>query len=414
MQSAEINRRFLAFFENRGHTVVPSASLIADDPTLLLVNAGMVPFKPYFLGRADRRPGRARRASRSACAPPDIDVVGTTTRHAHVLPDGRQLLLRRLLQGRRHPAGLGAADHVASTDGGFGFDPRAALGDGLPRRRRGVRASGPRSSACRPSGSSAAARRTTTGHGRSRPGGPCSEIYFDRGPEYGKEGGPVADEDRYLEVWNLVFMQYELSARAQQGRLRHRSASCPRKNIDTGMGVERMAALLQGVDNIYETDLLRPILDRASRADRRDVRRGPRDRRPAAGHRRPHPHLDDADRRRRHARQRGPRLRPAPDAAPGRPQRCGCSAPRSRSMRELVAAGDRRDGADVPRAAPTTPTRIHAVAVAEEEAFRATLRTGTDAVRARGRRGDAAGGHDGARRRRRRSRCTTPTASRST
>src|SRR5690606_34601335 len=98
--------------------------------------------------------------------------------------------------------------------------------------------------------------------GVSGPGGPCSEIYFDRGPEYGKEGGPVADEDRYLEIWNLVFMQDirgELSP-----KLGHPPVGVlPKKNIDTGMGIERIALLLQGVDNVYETDLLRPLIDKA-------------------------------------------------------------------------------------------------------------------------------------------------------
>ncbi len=88
------------------------------------------------------------------------------------------------------------------------------------------------------------------------PGGPCSEIYYDRGPEHGREGGPEADEDRYLEVWNLVFMQHELSAVRSKIDFDIRG-DLPAKNIDTGMGLERMAALLQGVENIYEIDTTR-------------------------------------------------------------------------------------------------------------------------------------------------------------
>ena len=96
------------------------------------------------------------------------------------------------------------------------------------------------------------------------PGGPCSEIFFDRGPEYGPEGGPAVDEDRYLEIWNLVFMQDELGAVRGQGRLRHRRRRCRSKNIDTGMGLERVAFLLQGVDNLYEIDEVYPVIERAA------------------------------------------------------------------------------------------------------------------------------------------------------
>ena len=95
------------------------------------------------------------------------------------------------------------------------------------------------------------------------PGGPCSEIYFDRGPEYGPEGGPAVDEDRYLEIWNLVFMQDELSAVRGKDDF-DISGPLPKKNIDTGMGLERMAYLLQGVDNIYEIDEVYPVLERAA------------------------------------------------------------------------------------------------------------------------------------------------------
>ncbi|GAA2314303.1 alanine--tRNA ligase [Nonomuraea roseoviolacea subsp. roseoviolacea] len=261
MESAEIARRFLRFFEERGHKVVPSASLIAEDPTLLLVNAGMVPFKPYFLGQ--RKPPASRLATAQKCVrTPDIEEVGKTTRHAtffqmlgnfsigdyfkaEVIPFAWELLTR------------------SESDGGFGF-PESRLWAtvyhdddeafdiwhnkvGLPAdriQRRGLE--------------------DNYWHmGVPGPGGPCSEIYYDRGPEYGKDGGPVADEDRYLEVWNLVFMQYQLS------QVRSKidfdiSGELPSKNIDTGMGLERMAAILQGVDNIYEIDTTYKILDRAA------------------------------------------------------------------------------------------------------------------------------------------------------
>ena len=178
------------------------------------------------------------------------------------------------------------------------------------------------------------------------PGGPCSEIYLDRGPEYGREGGPAVDEDRYLEFWNLVFMQDELSAVRAKDDF-DISGELPKKNIDTGMGLERMATLLQGVDNLYEIDEVYPVLDRAaeltgkkygahsghaaSESHPDDVRL-----RVVADHVRSAP---DAHRRRRDPRQRGPRLRAAPDAAPrgaldaparvrrAQPARCCCRSP---------------------------------------------------------------------------------------
>jgi alanyl-tRNA synthetase len=262
MQSAEINRRFLSFFESRGHTVVPSASLISDDPQLLLVPAGMVPLKPYFL--LEQTPPWKRATSIQKCVrTPDIDIVGTTTRHLTFFQMAGNFSFGDYFKSLAIPM---AWELLTSSvaDGGFGFDPELLwatvyLDDdeayalwtdvvGLPAER--------------------VQRRDKADNywhmGVPGPGGPCSEIYFDRGPSYGKEGGPIADEDRYLEVWNLVFMQYELS-KVRSKEDFDIAGELPAKNIDTGMGVERMAVLLQGVDNVYETDLLRPILDLAGR-----------------------------------------------------------------------------------------------------------------------------------------------------
>jgi alanyl-tRNA synthetase len=262
MQSAEINRRFLTFFERRGHTVVPSASLISDDPTLLLVPAGMVPLKPYFL--LEQTPPWKRATSIQKCVrTPDIDVVGTTTRHLTFFQMAGNFSFGDYFKELAIPMAWQLLTSSV-TDGGFGFDPELLwatvyLDDdeafalwtevvGLPAER--VQRRG---------------KLDNYWHmGVPGPGGPCSEIYFDRGPAYGKEGGPIVDEDRYLEVWNLVFMQYELSAVRSKDDF-DIAGPLPAQNIDTGMGVERMAVLLQGVDNVYETDLLRPILDLASR-----------------------------------------------------------------------------------------------------------------------------------------------------
>ena len=224
MQSAEINRRFLAFFESRGHTVVPSSSLISDDPTLLLVPAGMVPLKPYFL--LEQTPPWKRATSIQKCVrTPDIDVVGTTTRHLTFFQMAGNFSFGDYFKADAIPMAWELLTSQVE-DGGFGFDPERLwatvyLDDdeafalwtdvvGLPPervQRRGM-------------------EDNYWSMGVPGPCGPCSEIYFDRGPEYGKEGGPVADEDRYLEVWNLVFMQYERGAGSAARTTSRSSASC--------------------------------------------------------------------------------------------------------------------------------------------------------------------------------------------
>jgi len=261
MESAEIVRRFLDFFSQRGHTVVPSASLIVDDPTLLLVNAGMVPFKPYFLGQLP--PPYPRATSAQKCVrTPDIEEVGRTTRHATFFQMLGNFSFGDYFKEQAIPFAWDLLTRPEA-DGGFGFpedrlwatvytedDEAAKIWHdqvGLPEariQRRGLA--------------------DNYWHmGVPGPGGPCSEIYYDRGPEYGREGGPAVDEDRYLEVWNLVFMQEQLSAVRTKVDF-DVAAELPSRNIDTGMGLERMAALLQGVDNIYEIDTMWKVLDRAA------------------------------------------------------------------------------------------------------------------------------------------------------
>jgi len=261
MESAEIARRFLSFFERRGHTVVPSASLVADDPTLLLVNAGMNPFKPYFLGQ--QAPPFPRAASAQKCVrTPDIEEVGRTTRHGTFFQMLGNFSFGDYFKDQAIPYAWELLTGAESA-GGFGFpadrlwvtvyhddDEAAKIWRdivGVPEeriQRRGM-------------------ADNFWSMGVPGPCGPCSEIYYDRGREYGRDGGPVVDEDRYLEVWNLVFMQY---ARGEgPGKEGYPIiGELPSKNIDTGMGLERMAALLQGVDNIYEIDTMWKVLDRAA------------------------------------------------------------------------------------------------------------------------------------------------------
>ncbi|GLW06356.1 alanine--tRNA ligase [Microtetraspora sp. NBRC 13810] len=261
MESAEIARRFLRFFEERGHTVVPSASLIAEDPTLLLVNAGMVPFKPYFLGQ--RKPPYKRAASaQKVMRTLDIDEVGRTTRHASFFQMLGNFSFGDYFKADAIPFAWELLTRPES-EGGFGFPEERLwatvyLDDdeaveiwhrkvGVPMeriQRRGM-------------------ADNFWSMGVPGPCGPCTEIYYDRGPEYGREGGPVADENRYLEVWNNVFMQFERGAGTGKDDFPI-LGDLPAKSVDTGMGLERMAAILQGVDNIYEIDTTYKILDRAA------------------------------------------------------------------------------------------------------------------------------------------------------
>ncbi|MGH3681923.1 MAG: alanine--tRNA ligase-related protein, partial [Natronosporangium sp.] len=261
MRTAEIKRRFLAYFEADGHTVVPSAPLPAvDDPNLLFVTAGMVQFVPYLVGQ--RTPPYQRAVSVQKCLrTPDIDEVGKTSRHGTFFQMNGNFSFGDYFKEGAITRAWDLITRPASA-GGFGLDPEKIwvtvyLDDDetadLWHRLAGMPAD-------------RIVRRGKADNywsmGIPGPCGPNSEIYVDRGPAYGQAGGPAVDEDRYLEVWNLVFMQYQRGPGTDKedypilGEL-------PAKNIDTGMGLERVAALLQGVDNLYEIDEVRPILDRA-------------------------------------------------------------------------------------------------------------------------------------------------------
>lgn len=261
MQTHEIRKRFLDHFVKAGHTEVPSASVILDDPNLLFVNAGMVQFVPYFLGQ--RTPPWNRATSIQKCIrTPDIDEVGITTRHNTFFQmAGNFSFGDYFKRGAIELAWTLLTNPVE--EGGYGFDPERlwatvyldddeAIGlwqevAGLPAeriQRRGM-------------------ADNYWSMGIPGPCGPSSEIYYDRGPEYGVEGGPEANEDRYIEIWNLVFMQNERGEGTSKEDFEI-LGPLPRKNIDTGMGIERVACLLQGVDNVYETDLLRPVIDKVA------------------------------------------------------------------------------------------------------------------------------------------------------
>jgi alanyl-tRNA synthetase len=250
----EIRSRFLAFFEERGHTVVPSSSLIPNDPSLLLTTAGMVQFKPYFLGQQPPAYPRATSVQK-AFRTTDIENVGRTNRHMtffemlgnfsfgdyfkrEAIAYAWELVTKDLgLEPERlwatvyDGSGVGEADQEAET----------LWKEYLPAER--------------------IVRRGQADNfwdmGVAGPCGPCSEIYVDRGDAYGSEGGPAVDEERYLEIWNLVFMEYERDdAFNLVGELE-------KKGVDTGAGLERMAVVLQDAASVYETDLMAPILETA-------------------------------------------------------------------------------------------------------------------------------------------------------
>ncbi|MBI2242999.1 MAG: alanine--tRNA ligase [Nocardioides sp.] len=265
MDTAEIRRRFVAHFEHNttvgAHTPVPSASLLLDDPNLLFVNAGMVPFKPYFLGQ--EAPPYPRATSVQKCVrTPDIEDVGKTTRHGTFFEMcGNFSFGDYFKEGAIELAWDLVTRPLA--DGGWGLeesklypsvyedDPEAVAlwkkVTGLPEERI-IRLG---------------KRENYWSMGVPGPGGPCSEILYDRGPDYGPDGdfGPKG-EDRYLEIWNLVFMQDELSAVRSKEDF-DIAGSLPKKNIDTGMGLERVAFLLQGKANMYEIDVMFPVIQKA-------------------------------------------------------------------------------------------------------------------------------------------------------
>jgi alanyl-tRNA synthetase len=260
MQTADIRRRWLDYFADRGHTVVPSASLVSDDPTLLFTVAGMVPFVPYLTGLVPAPYPRATSVQK-CIRTLDIEEVGKTPRHGTFFQMNGNFSFGDYF---KEEAITYAWELLTSSeaDGGYGFRPddlwvtvykdddeafnlwrRIA---GLPEER--IQRLG-----------------MDTNYwstGQPGPAGPCSEIFFDRGQAFGQDGGPATDDDRYVEIWNLVFMQYLRGPGS--GKEFKILGDLPKKNIDTGMGLERVAFIKQEVGNFYEIDQVRPVLDMAS------------------------------------------------------------------------------------------------------------------------------------------------------
>jgi len=274
METADIKNRWLTYFGDRGHTIVPSASLVSDDPTLMFTVAGMVPFIPYLTGVVPAPYPRATSVQK-CIRTLDIEEVGKTTRHGTFFQMNGNFSFGDYFKE-------GAIEYawelltMSESDGGLGFDESKlfvtvyedddeAAGlwkkiAGLPDER--IQKMGREDN--------------YWSTGQAGPAGPCSEIYFDRGAEFGPDGGPAVDDTRYLEIWNLVFMQYLI------GNVRSKTefdilGELPQKNIDTGMGMERVAFLKQGVQNMYEIDQVRPVLDAASELSGRRYGQDPDD-----------------------------------------------------------------------------------------------------------------------------------------
>ena len=262
MLSQEISKRWIDFFASRGHTVVPSASLISNEPGAMFTIAGMVPFIPYFLGR--ETPPFSRATSVQKCIRTlDIEEVGKTARHGTFFQMAGNFSFGDYFKEQAIPFAYELLT-TPQDKGGFGLDPERLWvtiyeGDeeayeiwtktvGFPAER--IQRMG--------------MKENYWSTGQPGPAGPDSEIFYDRGPAYGEEGGPAADDDRYIEIWNLVFMQYQRGEGIGKDDFEI-LGDLPKKNIDTGLGVERLAMLLQGVENFYETDQVRPVLDAASK-----------------------------------------------------------------------------------------------------------------------------------------------------
>ena len=418
MRTAEIKRRFLAHFEANGHTVVPQRRLPARRPEPAVRQRRHGAVRAVLPGPGARRRTRARPACRSASARRDIDEVGKTSRHGTFFQMNGNFSFGDYFKEGAITLGLGAAHQRPVDEGGFGLDPERLWatvyldddeaidiwhgGSGVPAER--------------------IVRRGKADNfwsmGIPGPCGPCSEIYYDRGPEYGPEGGPEVDEDRYLEFWNLVFMQYERGPGTSKedfpilGEL-------PAKNIDTGMGLERMA--------VDPAGRRQPVRDRRGPPD--PGPRGRADRQAYGALRQPQ---RVAPRRRRlrviadHVRTAlmliGDGVTPSNEGrgyvlrrhhAPGDPGDAAARLARAGAAR-AAAGGARLHGAVLPGAGDRLRAASRTYAYAEEEAFRADAagrapRSWTP----RSRETKTAGGADAARATRRSS-CTTRTASRST
>lgn len=261
MKSQEITKRWIDFFVSKGHTAVPSASLVSSDPSLLFTVAGMVPFIPYLTAR-EEAPFKRATSVQKCIRTGDIEEVGKTARHGTFFQMCGNFSFGDYF---KEDAIKFAWELLTSgvDDGGYGLPPErlwvTVYEEDDEAEQLWLKNTAMPAERIQRMGKADNYWST----GQPGPAGPCSEIYYDRGPAYGVEGGPIADENRYVEIWNLVFMQYQID------NVRSKvdfdiTGELPKKNIDTGLGMERLAMILQDVENMYETDQVRPVIDRAA------------------------------------------------------------------------------------------------------------------------------------------------------
>jgi alanyl-tRNA synthetase len=251
----QLRASFSDFFRDRDHTVVSSASLIPHDPTLLFTVAGMVPFKPYFMGDEVAPYSRAvtvQKCVRAGGKHNDLDDVGRTKRHLVFFEMLGNFSFGDYFKNDAIPWSWDLVTNVFGFDGDRLWitvhesdDEAEAIWHeqvGVPMER--IQRLGDKDNFWQA--------------GDTGPCGPCSEIHFDRGPSFGPDGGPLNDPhgDRFMEFWNLVFMQYNQAPDGSREPL-------PKPSIDTGAGLERILALVQGVDSVWETDVLYPLIEQA-------------------------------------------------------------------------------------------------------------------------------------------------------
>ena len=251
MDANGLRAAFTRFFADRGHTIVPSASLIPHDPSVLFTIAGMVPFKPYFLGE-EPAPWPRATSIQKCFRTPDIDIIGTDTYHCTYFEMLGNFSFGDYFKDEAIPLAWELLTEVLGHDGDRLWitvhddddEAEQIWIDKVGLRPERVQRMGDEDNLW---------AMDTTG-----PCGPDSEIFIDKGPAYGAEGGPKGGgEDRFVEIWNLVFMQFDRDA---SGVL----TDLPRKNINTGAGLERNLPILQGVDSVFDTDLFVPLIDRAA------------------------------------------------------------------------------------------------------------------------------------------------------
>ena len=262
MKTAEIRRRWLDYFASKDHEIVPSASLISEDPTLMFTVAGMVPFIPYMTGLV---PAPYKRATsvQKCVRTLDIEEVGKTTRHGTFFQMNGNFSFGDYF---KKEAIAYAWEFLTSSQakGGLEIDPELLWVTVYQDDDESIKIWQDVANVPLERIQKRGMKDNYWSTGQPGPAGPCSEIYYDRGPAYGSEGGPEADENRYIEIWNLVFMQFERGQGTGKDSFEI-LGELPSKNIDTGMGLERVAFLMQGVDNLYEIDEVRPVLDLAAK-----------------------------------------------------------------------------------------------------------------------------------------------------